>query len=393
MTLPLPSFAPAALTRHCVILATLVGACWGCGDDAAGPSTGGNSSTGTSKTGQPVGTLTNTQTTGTLGPTSLSTSTQGSVTMATIDQGPDDDKDGLSNAAEARLGTDPMNPDTDGDGVLDGVEVATGTDPKTKDMSCATFEQTPSPTKKPVDVIMVVDNSGSMDDEIRSVERNINTNFAQIIGDSGIDYRVILISQNGDPQTNGGICIDAPLSSAMCDPTPPATPGRVEGRFYHYSQRVSSGNSLALILSTYAAGNNFNLTGWSTWLRPESFKVFIEITDDVPDGFTAERFDEELLALQPALFGVSGVRQYTFHSIVGMALKADPNQAWGPSEPIQKDQKCQSAVANGDAYQKLSVLTGGLRFPVCNVESYDAVFKEVAKGIIKDSGIRCTFGS
>ncbi len=40
----------------------------------------------------------------------------------------DDDGDGLTNAQEAQLGTDPANPDTNGDGVLDGAEVAPETD-------------------------------------------------------------------------------------------------------------------------------------------------------------------------------------------------------------------------------------------------------------------------
>lgn len=35
----------------------------------------------------------------------------------------DDDKDGLTNAREEQLGTDPENPDTDGDGLKDGAEV------------------------------------------------------------------------------------------------------------------------------------------------------------------------------------------------------------------------------------------------------------------------------
>ncbi len=43
----------------------------------------------------------------------------------------DDDSDGLSNAAEANLGTDPQLFDTDGDGIGDGDEVANGQDPLT----------------------------------------------------------------------------------------------------------------------------------------------------------------------------------------------------------------------------------------------------------------------
>src|SRR5439155_11550215 len=41
----------------------------------------------------------------------------------------DSDGDGLSDAQEILLGTDPFNPDTDGDGFADGVEVASGSDP------------------------------------------------------------------------------------------------------------------------------------------------------------------------------------------------------------------------------------------------------------------------
>lgn len=41
----------------------------------------------------------------------------------------DCDFDGLSNSAEATLGTNPNNPDSDGDGVLDGTEVADNTNP------------------------------------------------------------------------------------------------------------------------------------------------------------------------------------------------------------------------------------------------------------------------
>lgn len=55
----------------------------------------------------------------------ISTSYQDTITCPTCDP----DHDGLTNAEEARWGTDPLNPDTDGDGFKDGEEVASGHDP------------------------------------------------------------------------------------------------------------------------------------------------------------------------------------------------------------------------------------------------------------------------
>lgn len=48
----------------------------------------------------------------------------------------DSDHDGLSNAAETTLGTDPLNPDTDSDGLLDGWETGTFRDLDLKALGC-----------------------------------------------------------------------------------------------------------------------------------------------------------------------------------------------------------------------------------------------------------------
>ena len=50
-------------------------------------------------------------------------------TLLVLDSDGDADHDGLTNAEEDALGTDPFNRDTDGDGISDGEEVAAGTDP------------------------------------------------------------------------------------------------------------------------------------------------------------------------------------------------------------------------------------------------------------------------
>ncbi len=51
------------------------------------------------------------------------------IDAATSGGGCDDDGDGLTNAEENTLGTDPLLEDTDGDGVLDGLEVTNSSDP------------------------------------------------------------------------------------------------------------------------------------------------------------------------------------------------------------------------------------------------------------------------
>ncbi|MEX0708276.1 MAG: PKD domain-containing protein [Woeseia sp.] len=64
-------------------------------------------------------------------------STPDTATITVEDPPPvmsDSDGDGLSDAEEAALGTDPLNPDSDGDGLSDGVEVnTTSTDPLAAD--------------------------------------------------------------------------------------------------------------------------------------------------------------------------------------------------------------------------------------------------------------------
>src|SRR4051794_35767208 len=58
--------------------------------------------------------------------------------------------------------------------------------------------------KQAVDIIVLLDNSGSMEDEAASVEANINVNFAGVLASSEVDYRVILISRHRREPRDGG---------------------------------------------------------------------------------------------------------------------------------------------------------------------------------------------
>ena len=145
--------------------------------------------------------------------------------------------------------------------------------------------------ERPVDVIFIIDNSGSMGDEINAVERNINENFARIIGQSGADYRLIMLTNHGSSYLE--ICVEPPLAGKPCaDTTDPngttlGAPANTN-RFFHYDLDVQSTDSVCLLLEHYQYVNNPRPgegsaaapTGWHAWLRPNALKVFVEITDD-----------------------------------------------------------------------------------------------------------------
>lgn len=267
--------------------------------------------------------------------------------------------------------------------------------------------------KKPVDIIFIVDNSGSMTNEVTAIQSNINVNFANIIAASGVDYRVILIADYGTTGTQA-LCINPPLSGAPCPSPVPESgpPTNNPPTFFHYDHgNVESRDSWCKMLFWYDQPDNHGLapTGWKDWLRPESFKAFVEITDDrvgctspgtlsFNDGndpataaTTAAAFDTALLALDPLQFGTATERNYIWYSIVGLlGNPASADHSYPPTDPIVTG-SCPTGQNPGMGYQALSQLTGGLRFPVCEGSGFDAVFQEIAQGVIEGAKVACEF--
>lgn len=297
--------------------------------------------------------------------------------------------------------------------------------------SCADTVVEANVTQKPVDIIFVVDVSGSMSEEIAAIEQNINVNFAQIIGQSGVDYRIIMLVDHG-PSTYE-LCVEAPLSTIPkggCSSIGTNPPGNNAGKFYQYSMKSlpQSNDSLCLVLDSLVGKkkDDFNLApnGWIEWLRPEAAKVFLFITDDRPNctwtgGDAPIKFDDQnsdaaakqmavdfdkaLLGLAPQQFGTTASRNYQFYGLVGLQSKnlakdvqtsklIDANaMALDPFEPFDgiTNDKCKTAVSAAMGYQYLSKGTGGLRFPVCELNGFDVIFKKVAEGVVSGSKVPC----
>ena len=240
--------------------------------------------------------------------------------------------------------------------------------------------------KQAVDIIVLLDNSGSMEDEAAAVEDNININRAD---------------RDDSDEASTSICVQAPLSGlASCDSAPEPV---FSERFYQYSTKIESDDSFDVALDTYEPPfedddreEKFDHApqGWSEWLRAGAKKVFLEVTDDDED-MAVQSFVEQLQELAPQHFGTDPAHpSFVFHSIVGLAEKDPPTAAWLPEEPTI-DQKCTGndgdVTSAGETYQELSRLTGGLRFPLCQFDAYDVVFQRIAQDVVLTRTVACDF--
>jgi hypothetical protein len=123
---------------------------------------------------------------------------------------------------------------------------------------------------QPVDFLMAVDNSGSMDDTVAQVEANLGS-FAQRLVDSGIDYRFVLVAERGTDSREPDICIPPPMAGPNCSDS---------GRFIHINQYVHSHDAYQRLLQCYSGCGNNNRYSYRDFLRGDALKQMIVVTDD-----------------------------------------------------------------------------------------------------------------
>jgi hypothetical protein len=250
-----------------------------------------------------------------------------------------------------------------------------------------------------VDIIFAVDNSASMTNVLSTLERSLTLVFSQTLDAAGIDYKVIMVTDHGLGSVD--LCVGPPLSGT----TDCSRPAVGTARFDHYDVNVQSLDALCVLLDTFdgSRGDQSGLFpgGWQALARPDAMKVFVVVTDDgtwcttlagesLIDGGTdlsaarqaAADFDAALVGRSPAQFGTAAARRYTFYDVIGIAAKADPAAAYSPAEPVTPS-RCSTAVNPGTAYQWLATNTNGLRFPVCELGSFDVILQSIAADIVR----------
>jgi hypothetical protein len=226
---------------------------------------------------------------------------------------------------------------------------------------CASVSETANVGLQPADIIVVVDNSGSMDAEAGFVQTNMNVFSSQIFL-ANIDAHVVLIS--ADSNSGAGICLAQPLGSGACpvDDKPPS--------YVHIADGVGSSNALQKILEHYPT--------WSQTMRPTAAKHIIVVTDDDSD-LDSTSFDTMFKALDPSHAG------YKFHAI---ASPEDPiiaclaQTTCCPALPL--------SAALSQEYIELTALTGGIFGNLCE-QDFGPVFTQVSTAVVSGATLACEY--
>lgn len=257
-----------------------------------------------------------------LGP-SLGGDTEGEDDEATDGEDSSDDGDGDGDAGRFDVGSA-----DDGNGIDEPDE-------------CAELVTDAEIGSQPADIIIVIDNSASMANEIAGVQANMNALSSQIAG-AAIDPHVIMIS-GFEHNSDAGICVPPPLGSGLC---PGADHNPSE--YWRVDNWVGSHSALQRVVAHYP--------DYQPALRATAATHVVVITDDDSD-WSAQSFSDQFKALDP------NFDDFTLHAIIN---------------------------ASGSVYSQLAMQTGG---QVANINSNDfqAIFDELANGVVATASLACEY--
>jgi len=225
--------------------------------------------------------------------------------------------------------------------------------------ACATTgSKAADPTVLPADIIWAVDQSGSMNQETAYVQGKIN-DFAKTIGNSNIDYHVVMIAST---TAGNSICVPAPLSNGSCGNST---------RFRLVDQKVDSNDALNQIINNYPK--------YSDFLRPNATKHFVVVTDDNATDSpmnSAAAFTSKLATLQPAgMFS-----KWVFHSVF----------AFGAIPVFGCIGVFGTGAAYGAVYDQLVTQTAGAKGEIC-LGDWTPVFNAITTAVVVNSKVACEY--
>jgi hypothetical protein len=228
---------------------------------------------------------------------------------------------------------------------------------------CAAEEAAAREIRRPIDAIVLPDESGTMGAARDSVALAMDTTFRATMETAGIDYHVVW----------NGVW---PLPNI-----------EAAGRLTRNPVMLGSGEEYMFrpVLDTYDV--------WRPSIREDAIKVFIHYTDATSTdgsrigGYTG-MFDEVLVTREPALWGTAGDYRFSYHAFIGMNPNDPIDEPYEPSDPIVGGD-CGGDFRNSMPLEEMARRTGGLRYPLCYFDRFDAVFRRIADAAIERATIAC----
>lgn len=276
----------------------------------------------------------------------------------------------------------PPDPTTGGDGPpkLDvgtpGTSNMTTVDP-TDDTGeiCNSLSEEAKQTYEPVDIVFAIDTSGSMVDEAKQVQTNINSFSMQIFA-SGIDAHVVMLAAS-PWLLLPSICVPAPLGSGVC-PMDTKLPN-----YFHYNKPTPPGP----IESVDGARKLIELFPiYKPHLRPGVRKFIVIVTDDDSRNNPDSSGDAGIYDNNPDGF----IADYT--AVDPMMSDGMGNRTWKMSG-VYAYTMCSNAAQVSQVWDQIVTTTGGVSGDICNCSlgnpacapTFQGVFDELAEKIIMGS--------
>ena len=226
-----------------------------------------------------------------------------------------------------------------------------------------------------VDVVWVVDASGSMLDEQRKVAANLGQ-FADGVSHASIDLQIVMLTTS-------------PSIPVICPATPPdplaGTSLDGDPRYHFVQTFVSSNNPLDVAAEDF--GN------YAGFLRPHAVTHFVVISDDDSEYQEQPSPEARATAFERDMRGLLGGRSFYVHSIASEGPEPcdDPN-----CMPDEDTGLCVfvmlgcGAAEPGATYYALSDMTNGLTASICQSD-WRTIFEPLTAAVIGSAPLPCDY--
>jgi hypothetical protein len=208
---------------------------------------------------------------------------------------------------------------------------------------------------RPLDIVWVIDSSGSMEDEAATVQANMNDFAAQIAGAGIDDYRVVVITRKG------WVKVPNPLGS---DST----------HFLFVDEDVQSNEPLIDLVDRFDSYGSF--------LQPNAITHFVVVTDD-ESAMSASEFlakMKEKLGKDDFFVHAIASEDTTHQSCLFPGFLCVDMPGCGNANNF--------ASAPGKEHYAAAMATGGLTFSICT-DDWKSLFNKLAEKVSVSAPIPC----